>query len=1002
MSEYKDVQLPFIKTLVANHNYRTLIPIEEMESYKDHNSLQSKQNPLIQELRDKDSNPLLTKIIIDSLLKLNTFLTEDDAKNIAKELLKLNKSQIQNNKQIHNYLANQGFSYKVNGENKTIKFIDFNNPENNDFLVIPEFYINGNVKCYIDCQIFLNGFPIVTKEDKNAGKFQDALSDLAYYADLNSQNKGCPKLFNYSLLLIASTGDICQYGTISGYPEHFTVWKDEDKKITIDQQTTLANEMLDPINLLDIIQNFILFNQDSIVSPKYYQYHAVKKVIDNLKGLRTNSLLFKTQGSGKTFDMAFIANYIRNDKELSKNKLLFLLDRQKLSDNVMGVLAHFLPTTDGVSPVKIASDGKQLEELLKSDNSDIIVALIQKTRSFDKFTNNSKDIIIISDEAHRTNHGTLKAILTKTIPNAVHVGMTGTPIDQTLFNYGKPLYAYTYLDSVEDETTVPIIYDGVKMNLSEHTNMIDIKEKSFFASVPDYMKDRLYKKNVNSKILESSEARIEMISFYIQEHFKSHLLNTPFKAMVRAESKESGLLYLKKLTESFSLDEDLKNIKIGFVISKEGNKAEGNNKEYEKYSDKEYVNKMMNEDFKKDLNTRILIVVDMGTTGYDVPAVSTLYNDKKISDNSCHGAFQWATRANRAFAYSDANGDYHKKDFGRFVDFANILGTLNLAIARYSDANLKGYDQSIKNIEILKIDAKNQFKTLKEYLKENDFKVIDEDKYSKLKNHYNNFSKTLEFLMPDKDAYQYIKEYKIITSEINKIRARRNADGEFAKYQLKYGPKIKEVAQDNIFVSGEGDVIVNGLDLFKGDLIAKDTLIKQMSAEDKALTFTNTMKSHIKRIVDIDPVGSQKLSERVDEILDRLKDKWSLLSVAMEELIKEVSNQTDEEKEFGIPMNKRSYYHSYKAILEIVKEKMNEERSIEFFEFMERFVSLYESNADLNVNQVAKDKLILSLSTEFRDEYVKNKEAIRKKWKDVQSEIIVFLNQMLKNVIKGI
>lgn len=1004
MSEKNDVQLPFIKTLLEL-GYKSLFSIEEMFLMSDQ-ELRDKSRKEQKKYRDKETSPLLNKVLKSKLLELNPFLTEELADEVIRDLKKLIDTQFLNNKKFHEYIVSNGYSIKIENKHETVRFIDFDNYKNNDFLVIPEFYISEHEGCYIDCQGFINGLPIFSKEDKSSGLIQKAMEEIAlHYADIRNERRGCPSLFNYSMILIASDGEECLSGTTTGFPEHFSVWKDKDKKVNKSQQQTLAEAMLKPETLLDILRYFVLYGEKSIVLPKYSQYYSTKIIIDELlEGKRENSLIFKTQGSGKTFDMTFIVNYIRQNQKLSNNKLVFFLDRDNLTDNLLNTMKQFI--NNGEKVVKTVESGKELEELLKNEGSDVIVALIQKSRAFGKFKNKSKNIIVISDEAHRTNDGVLSATIKSSLPNAIYIGMTGTPIESTVYNFGKPKYAYTYKDSVEDGTTVPIIYKGVDVKINELTSKIDLEEIENFSRVPKKEREALYDKNINKKTMKSAPIRIEAISKFILNDCRIELINTPYKFMVRGDSREAAYLYYLELNKQLQLDPKLKHMKAKLVISKGSNKdVRPHAREMDKFTDSDYIYKTMYEEFKdvKNQEVKILVVADMGTTGYDVPCLLGVYNDKDISEDTPQSAFQWATRANRAFSFEDKEERRHKKEMCLFVDFTNILPVLNKAITTYSSKDLNGYEESIKDISVVKKELKLRYDELSNYVNIFDIERSTSTEIKKLKKLYNDFRTTFEFLLPDKSAMAYKDKFKKISKEISNILGHKNMTGEFAKFNITYGQKIKEIAYNNLYVENEGDVIINGLNLFSNEYIKQVSEVPKMEPKEKALTFTNTMRSHISKIKENDPVGAKKLSEKVDEVLKRLSGKWPEISVEMEELVKEIMNQTEEEKTFGIPVERRSYFNDYKEILLIFNEKMTMERVKEFNSFMNDLESLNENVADLSVNQSIRNEKVLELSQEFKDEFDKKSvdgEINEKSWKTCQKAVIVHLNHMLDNIIQ--
>lgn len=1025
MNEKTEVQVPFFKLLVEKHNYDSLFPISEIEKM-DSETLKNKVRTKLWDLRDRETSPILTKVLLPKLFELNDFLSESDAKSVLKDIMALAKGpMISSQKEFFKYLVSSGYSKNINGKDKTIRFIDFQDFSKNTYHAIPEFFIQGNKNCYLDCVIFVNGLPLLFKEDKMFGKYGDALNDITSYTDLKKQDQGCPHFFNFCPLVVASTGVECRMGTITAFQSvsHFAVWKTEKKEVAQNQQDTLAIDFLKPATFLTYIYNYVLFSNksDVVISAKYHQYYSSESSLEEVakkpsyaesNGVlhRKHMLIFKHQGNGKTYDQIFFPNRIRKDSTLNR-KQVFIQDRSILSTNLIKDIFEFLP---GGENLKIATSGKDFSKLLKSPGSEIIVGLFQKARGFEDFKNDSADIIIHFDEAQRSQDGELKSVIKKTLKNAQWVGYTGTPVNQTVIKFGKPQFAYTFRDSEADGGTLGCVYKGVQVSLDELTEQINLDEMEHLDKIPREYRQKLYYDIVNNKNIKQAQSRIDAISKYVVKDFKPFLLTTPLSAMFRASSRIAGHLYRKTLQELVDADPELKalGIKVELVISQEGKENASNiyKKEMEIYSKPERIDQVMYKQFNQVGNpVRILVIVDMGSEGYNVPHVFKVYNDKKNQVKSAHSAFQLAMRGNRVFSWVDKNGILRKKTHCEFVDFANILDTLNAAVKKYADENLEGFDTSIEDISNVKKKLKVKFKELVKYSGSIPKEGSTKAQMNELSKKLNEVTDLIEKLSddPERGKYTQSKDLKNIFKQLARLRSIHNSQADYAHYKEVYGPQILEIALDNVIVK-EINEMVNGIEITSQDNFDKLAILAEIeeTAEAQALTLVTTIRRIVKEKSEDDPVGSKKLSERVDEVLKQSQGDWSKVRELAKKLLQETLSVTEEEKSLGLDLRSKVLLNDYKAVLELFQEPMTESRGDEFKSFRKRMKKVVDSTADLKVNIDIRQEVLLELSEEFKDEFDSKKDSKGlmngKKWNEVRQEILVHLNHMIDGIIRGL
>ena len=366
-----------------------------------------------------------------------------------------------------------------------MRFVDFNHRDNNRFIAVCQFKVRilGTEHHIIpDIVLFLNGLPVVVIECKSP-KVKDAIPEaidqlLRYSEQRGAKGEGSAPLFYYNQIVIATCRQEAKFGTITTHSEkYFYRWADPYPR-TVDEldhggsgpndQQRLVAGMLDRDNLLDLIRTFTLFSTNDKgetikIVGRYQQFRAVKLAVKRLlegKNPRERSgIIWHTQGSGKSLTMMFMVREMYRHAQLSNWKVVFVTDRTQLE----GQLSE---TSQSIGfTVKVADSIKKLKELLRADASDLVMAMIHKFREADLTEtfpelNPSPHILVMTDEAHRSQYAMLGANLDKGIPNAARIGYTGTPIDKTERVFGDYIDKYTMRQSIDDGVTLEIVYEG--------------------------------------------------------------------------------------------------------------------------------------------------------------------------------------------------------------------------------------------------------------------------------------------------------------------------------------------------------------------------------------------------------------------------------------------------------------------------------------------------------------------------------------------------------------
>ncbi len=525
---------------------------------------------------------ILERRLRSAIKRLNPELGEKAVEEVVYKLKKVEYLNLElSNREIYGMLRD-GVKIEIEDEYKNIrgkfvKIIDFENPLNNEFLVVNQFTIHGIEKTRRpDVVVFINGLPIAIFELKNP-TLEEATIKTAY-DQLQEYKEDIPEIFKYNQILVISDLTEAKYGTISSSWEWFKKWRgidDPDEKLEgVSELEVLVKGIFQKTRILDIIKNFIVFEADSDREISkytkkiclYHQYFGVNKAIrKTLEALKPKGdgrigVLWHTQGSGKTLSMVFYVNKAKELTELQGPTFLFLTDRNDLDNQFYKT---FLRT--GYSALaKQAETIKDLENKLKTAGSELIFTTIQKFGDNFGVLSERENIIVIADEAHRSEYAELAARARKALPNASFMGITATPIDaenrNTRLVFGDYIDKYTMSRSVEDGATVRIYYEGRLVPLHLTNYFIDEEFDELTQEVKDvFVKESLKKKFVRLEQAVSVPDRLQKIAEDIVKHFNERGIEG--KAMVVTISRRVAV-------EMYTLIKKLPNApEVAVVIS---------------------------------------------------------------------------------------------------------------------------------------------------------------------------------------------------------------------------------------------------------------------------------------------------------------------------------------------------------------------------------------------------------------------------------------------------
>jgi type I restriction enzyme R subunit len=663
--------------------------------------------------RESYRDVILKKRFIQAIKRLNPSLTDNLAEEVYEKVRNIDHPDfIIKGKIFYQYLT-EGvkLTYREGKEEKTrlVKLIDFKNPENNEFLVANQFkveyYRQNGLHRRPDLVVFINGIPIAVFELKGFNSNQTAKDA---YNDHQVKMKDIPQLYLYSQVIVVSDGYETKYGSPQSGWERFFYWEgifsDDDVKkeeITkgyyrylyqgreLNSLEILIKGLFRKEHIMEFINDFVFYDKtdDGYVKKiaTYYQFYAVKKAIEKTKKCvlegktpeeRRIGVIWHTQGSGKSITMLFYARKVL--KELGNPLLIFITDRRELDEQLYSLFSQ-LPIA------RRAESIKDLQDAIKKTAGGIIFSTIQKFSEREQdypLLTERRDIIVIADEAHRSQYRELARNLRKAIPNASFLGFTATPIQyvdrDTYLVFGEPISIYSIDKALKDGVIVPIYYEARLVELHLTNEFIDEEFEEISEGLEEEEKERLKAKYARLEKLILNPERLEKIAKDIVEHFNKRLEEFEGKAMVVVISREVAVELYNKIKEIPNAPS------VAVVIS--GNKQKDPEKFHPHLRNKHQMEELLSNFKNPDKDPKMVIVVDMLLTGFDVPCLHTMYIDKPMKN---HTLLQAIARVNRV---------YKDKPGGLIVDYIGIADDLKKSLAKYTLETIGQFFTDIKSV----------------------------------------------------------------------------------------------------------------------------------------------------------------------------------------------------------------------------------------------------------------------------------------------------------------
>lgn len=962
-------------------------------------------------LRENFKQVLLPAVFKNSIKAINKttdgreWLTDKQLDEVLSEIQSFSgKTLHEANKEIHRLLI-KGTTVNKNeltGEqNPTVRLVDFKNYDKNSFIAINQFRLltPGASRTGIipDIVLFLNGLPVVVVEAKDfevAEPLSEAYLQVTRYANTRQDDYGVKegeeKLFHYNIFSIITHGTEARVGTISAEFDFYNNWVDifpeEYKTVAYppneERQEVMICGMLNKEILLDILKHYTLFMEikkgvEVKVVARYNQYRAVGKIIHNLREgtspMEKGGVVWHTQGSGKSLTMVFLIRKIRSCDDLKDLKIVSIVDRVDLEEQLADTLKY---ANESLSIIDSKADLHELDDdtgnlnlvmihKFLADNNVSTQSLIEAgvVPTFEKFEtiNNSDRILLMVDEAHRTQGGDMGDNLFNAFPHATRIGFTGTPLmterheiktherfGGKLNENGEPwIDTYKFDKAVADRATVEIKYIGkVSKDKLDDKEAFDDEFEKMFEKRTQAEREEIQRRYGSFIAYLESKERIAEIAKDIIEHYYTDILINGFKAQVVASSIVAAVRYkyeleiaiqnkiaaLKALPDGEREEERIKQLEflqVHAIVSSSDNNEPG------------YISKAIRDakewdainSFKKDFDYNkpesgigIICVCDRLITGFDAPIEQVMYLDKIMRE---HDLFQAITRVNRT---------KKGKSFGLIVDYIGVTKHLQEALSIFTDKDkdkLKNFLDVFRDINkeipvlesrykrILNLFTEKKLNEIENFLNQkftdrtSEFEFaescIEQAKNIKFRAELLTYSKSffdsLDLLFNTQAGGEYWIRAKRLGYLLWRIKDRYKDDTMDLKWASQ---KVRQLIDKHLFSLGI-DTKVQQVSILSDEFKSKVDYLNK-TPKSKASEMEHAIRWHIKVNIDKDPTLYNRFKDRLETILNSYKENWEEIVKQLEGLREEMSEGRKPETE-GISIIEAPFYDLLKASL---------------------------------------------------------------------------------------
>ena len=803
----------------------------------------------------------------------------------------------------------------IEGDRKShpLRYIDWERPERNAYHVVPEFHVEGRERNKRpDLVLFVNGIPFTVIECKRRDKNDSVTAGLRQLRTYQQPEHIRP-LFYYAQLLLSAQPNEVRYGTVGTEEAFWSRWREPEAEAAArallagageDRLPTAQDRALwslcHPRRLLELAYGFVVFDAGEKKIARYQQYFAVGAVMDRVRmrderGRRKGGVIYHTQGSGKSLTMVFLAKALALAEDVRNPRVLVVTDRKDLDRQIKNTLKSC-----GKDPVQ-AQSGAHLAELIGDDRVEVATTLINKFKTAverEKARTDYANLFCLVDEGHRTQYGSLHALMRKAMPNACYIGFTGTPLMQgeekdTAQKFGGFIgEPYTMDRAVEDEAVVPLLYEQREARQVVYAKPLDRDFDRVAEPLTDAQTADLKRKATTKSRLQQTQPTLEEVVYDVIGHYAENWQGTGFKAQLVVPSKSAAvrawrlfeqdgrvkaavIISPPDLREDLSDDEDPKQEVINFWREEVEERWNNDDEAYERH-----ILERFDAFHDGDPGIEVLIVVSKLLTGFDAPRNTVLYIDKSLKE---HALLQAIARVNRLFP---------GKDFGYIVDYWGLLEELDQALTTYTA--LSGFEQeelardlgdalmSVRHevdklgqyhTDLLNVFAgienKNDIETLERHLQDEERR---DDFYERLAR----FSKTLQLALSSQYFYgdevfppdvrrRYMRDARFFQKLRTSVRQRFGETVDFRAYERRVDKLLhRHIAVDEV------EEIVPRVNIFDREALAAQ--IEERSPESRMASQADEVayktRKELSERMDEDPILFKRLSGLIEEAIE--------------------------------------------------------------------------------------------------------------------------------------
>ena len=788
-----------------------------------------------------------------------------------------------------------------NGEHVAVRLVDFTQPAKNRLTVTNQWtYQTGSVVKRFDVVFLVNGLPLVIGEAKTPTRSAVTWFDGAYQVN-EIYEKEIPAMFVPNVFSFATEGRVLRYGSIRMPIDLWGPWRDEEhqEEGNLGHVRTTVESLMRPGVVLDILQNFTLFATDKKhrrikVICRYQQYETTNKIVARVvAGYPKKGLIWHFQGSGKSLLMVFAAQKLRMHPRLGNPTVLIVVDRIDLDTQITATFnAADVPNMVGVS------DRKELQKLLGQDVRKVLITTIHKFGEAGGVLNDRKNIIVMVDEAHRTQEGDLGRKMREALPNAFLFGLTGTPINRadrnTFWAFGADedsagyMSRYSFQDSIRDKATLPLHFEAPTVKLKIDKAAIDEAYKQITGDLSEQDRDDLAKRAAKMAVLVKNPERVRAVVEHIVQHYQTKVEPNGFKAQVVCFDRECCVLYKAVMDEIAGPDAS------AIVMS-------GAQKDPPAWSvhmrDKDAEEKLLDRFRDPADPLKFVIVTSKLLTGFDAPILQAMYLDKPMKD---HNLLQAICRVNRTYGQS--------KTHGLIVDYIGIFDD----VAQALDFDEKAVQQVVSNIEELRKALPGQMQKCLAFFPNVDRTVGGYEGLLAAQQHlpnnavrdkfageYTVLGTIWEALSPDPCLSAYAKDYKWLTQVYESVKP-VSGNGRMLWHRL--GAKTIELINENVHV----EAVRDDVEALVLDADVLESILKDGNPAKKAKEVEIKLIARLRK-----HAGNPKFTE-LGERLEKIREKHeqgllnsleflkAILEVAKDTVEAEKQVEPEEEKDKAV------------------------------------------------------------------------------------------------------